>query len=430
MSDSNEQEVPQGGKDIVDDMQSTSLTAEQRGEVEQEPPANVAESNGVDASNNDSAEHQAQTNGHARQEYDLPIRNKESEHTEKVVSAVEEDPASLEPNGVVEKDQAIIEREEPGMSMSAVGKAQELESTESAPTPSTTQAPENASPAKPNSTTPGKSPHVPTYLRPTASASSKASPKASPGRISSAKTPQSISKLNTNLRKASAKKPAGADAASAKDTPQAVEAKVKSPVRGARLSHLTAPTAASSAKKDVPPPAAVPSKPLGRATSVRSKKLVEGSHFLAPTASSQKKDLPHQNSSTIQRTMSKRTSLTNNPTQPTARKTSTSTARAHPGSRVPSGNSSGGKPASGSFLERMTRPTAASAGHKADAVKSPPSAKSGAGLGRMGSMRSKGGGVSDAAKRKLGGMEGRDSEKKQAPASSIVEGSIAKEVGP
>jgi len=439
MSDTNEQKLPQGGEEILDIPQQTSLTAEDRGEVEQNTKgarSDEIESNGIEAFNDESVQHQAQTNGHARQEYDLPIRNKESEHTEKVVSSIEEDPANLEPNGVVEKDQAVTDREEAGISIPAVEKAQELDSTEGLSAPHTTQAPDDGSPAKANDTTPAKSPHVPTYLKSTASASSKASPKASPARNSSAKTPQSISKLNNNLRKASATKPASTDTASAKDIPADAEAKVKSPVRAARLSHLTAPTAASSAKKDVPPPAAVQTKPLGRATSVRSKKPVEGSHFLAPTASSAlRKDLPQQNTSSTQKTTSKRTSLTNNPAQ---RKVSASTARpppaassttAQPGSRVPSGSSSGAKPASGSFLDRMTRPTAASAGHKADAIKSPSATKSGAGLGRIGSVRSKVGGAADAAKKKLGGSGAKEGERKQAPARSIVEESVSTEVG-
>lgn len=445
MSDHNEQEMLQSVRESVEVLERAFLTAEDRGEVEQkseDADADLPELNGLNTANGTTQPQEAHINGHAGQAFDLPIRNKESEHTEKVVSAIEEDPAGLEPNGVVEKDKAATEREEAEMSMLAVEKAQELNLTGAGPASTTNNAEVEERSAKANGTTPAKSPRVPTYLKPTASASSRASPKASPARTAASKTPQNISKLNNNLRSASASKPIPSTepAATTKDTPVPTEDKVKSPVRAARLSHLTAPTVASSARKEGPPSAPAPTKPLGRATSVRSKKPVEGSHFLAPTASSaSRKDQPLQNSSSsIQSAMGKRQSLTTSKTtQPTSRKTSaatarpppsTSTATAQPSSRVPSGSSSGTKQASGSFLERMTRPTAASAGHKADAVKSPPTtSKATGGLGRMGSVRSKAGSsATDVAKRKTGG----GSAKKQEPTTgTVTEERASAEVG-
>jgi len=76
----------------------------------------------------------------------------------------------------------------------------------------------------------------------------------------------------------------------------------------------------------------------------------------------------------------------------------------------------------------MTRPTAASAGHKAGAVKSPPPLRTTGGLGRMGSVRSKAGGATDSAKRKIAAVGAKPAEKKQTSRGNIVEEGASTEV--
>jgi len=392
-------------------------SAEERGEVEQtqaEAPQVApveAHTNGVTGDSEDQA-HQQQTEAEQPQTYTLPIRNKQSEHTEKTVSAVEEDPATLEAGGVIEQNNETTLKDQ---SAAAPSTTAESAATNGVPA----QAAEDSH--DPNGMTPARSPRVPAYLQSTAASASKKSPKPPSLRGAPGKTPMSTSKLTDSLRKASGSKPPAAQGSPAPAQPRA-----KSPVRTAHLSHLTAPTAASAAHKaTAPAPAA---KPLGRAMSVRSKKPVEGSHFLAPTASSvSRKDQPHTASSTsgsLNRTMSKRSSINTAAAPPPARKVSANTARsslppdnaaARPAtsSRVTSSGSNGKAPATGSFLDRMTRPTAASARkthEKLDGVKSPPPTKGSGSLGRAASVRSKINGATGTAGKKQSGLRGQSEQ--------------------
>ena len=441
MADSNHQQetrtegIPATGFESQPETESAGqVTAEERGEVEQETngtleagAAGVGETEVLENTNGSTVPEQSQE-AQASRTYTLPIRNKESEHTEKTVSAVAEDPASLEAPGVTEQNNETIPDEH------NTGEPATTSAEPAASNGDSTSTTTNAEPQpQANGTTPAKSPRVPAYLQSTSASASKSSPKPSPSRLPNAKTPLSTSKLNANLRSASNSKPP------AQGSPAGAPARARSPVRTAHLAHLTAPTAASAARKDMPPPAQ-PAKPLGRATSVRSKKPVEGSHFLAPTASSvSRKDLPAAGSgSSLGRTASKR-ERPGTAAPPAARKVSSNSARTSlppdaastrptATARVPSSGSQGKPAPTGSFLDRMTRPTAASSRkthEKVDGVKSPQPAagKTAGGLGRAASVRTKVNGAVDAAGKKFGGLRGKSglsgAEKKRGIESDV-----------
>lgn len=412
----------------------TPETKAERGEAEQPqnelpssgPPA-VEEAHSETAVNGEAGSHEAHTNGVEPQAYSLPVREKRSEHTEKVVSATVEDPASLEAAGV--KDQENKTDVQPDSTSASAETLDIPASTNEAalqPEPSPSHPQVNGTPAK--------SPRVPTYLQGTAASSLKSSPKASPSRLPTAKTPQSTSKLANNLRKVSENKGPSAGASSAPGPTSTID----SPSRVAHLSHLTAPTASSKAKTD--PTSAPAPKPLGRATSVR-RKPVEGSRFLAPTAASSSHKTAPSSGSSLARSASKRERSSINPataSSATARKPSgsgprsslppaTGSSRPTGGARVPSsGSGSSGKPAPGSFLDRMTRPTEASAKkthEKIEAVKSPPNGKAGGSLGRTGSVRTKVNGTANGATKRLAGKSTLSSEKKRVP-SGVKSGQV------
>ncbi|KAK5163101.1 uncharacterized protein LTR77_010885 [Saxophila tyrrhenica] len=193
------------------------------------------------------------------------------------------------------------------------------------------------------------------------------------GRSTNSKPPAISTKASTKPS-SSAKSPA-----SQPKTPQSSTAQPKVPAKKASRSSLTAPTAASMARSgagtDHPSKTSPSSGPKKREP---TKPVSLPSHLTAPTASSRAKHDP--TSASGPSTTSKPTTSRPKPssTRPTPR---TSLAPAHrPGSQTshtsaPAPRRSMASGDNSSFLERMMKPTAASASktHEKSDAKSPPS---------------------------------------------------------
>ena len=113
------EDIPATGVEARPEGEPTEhVTAEERGEVEQEtngaletgagseeePEVPGVQANGSATTEQSEAAQESRT-------YTLPIRNKESEHTEKTISAIAEDPASLEAPGVIEQNNETVPAE-------------------------------------------------------------------------------------------------------------------------------------------------------------------------------------------------------------------------------------------------------------------------------------------------------------------------------
>lgn len=211
--------------------------------------------------------------------------------------------------------------------------------------------PAKAEEAKPKSPVPPQTPTSPI-----------ASPKSTTSKTSSAKVPakrtsrtslKSATSTSAPKPRASSRPAAEKKKEAAHTTPPFTKPRPKSPTRPAKLpSHLTAPTAASAAKRDAEKaeekkPAARPKTTTPRAPAVASKTTTAAA---SKTAADAKK-------------AGSRPSL---PAQGAAKRPESRTSRPSVGARAPDD----------SFLARMMRPTAASASKthekKDEAVKSPP----------------------------------------------------------
>ncbi|OMP86882.1 hypothetical protein BK809_0000557 [Diplodia seriata] len=249
------------------------------------------------------------------------------------------------------------------------------------------EAEKTPAPAEESEPAGGKSP-----IPPGTPKSPIASPKSTTSKTSSAKEPAKRTS-RTSLKSAtssSAAKPRASSRPAAEKkgthaTPPFTKPRPKSPTRPAKLpSHLTAPTAASAAKREAEKAeekkaAAKPKTTTPRAPAVASKTTTAAAHKNA-----------------AEKKAGSRPSL---PAQSTAKRPESRTSRPSVGARAPDD----------SFLARMMRPTAASASkthEKKDDVKSPPR--------RQTSVKAKqanGSGVAAKAKTKV--VEGIDKAKEK-----------------